>query len=125
LVVILVAMLSVPCRCLGCGGLNQLVEFGVDLGFEVSLDLVHLGELGKRPAAIAAQVVDAGHPVGVHGGLLLDGVFAPVAFDLDHQVQRVAGPWPSSTSTMKSGRYLRITEPNRYGTSSPRLWFLT
>jgi type III restriction enzyme len=33
-------------------------------------------------------------------------------------------PLPSSTRTMKSGRYLRASPPERYGTSKPRPWFL-
>jgi hypothetical protein len=33
-------------------GLDHIVEFGFDLGFEVSLDLVGVGELGECPAAV-------------------------------------------------------------------------
>ena len=72
-------------------GLDHLVELAFDLGLEVGLDLVDLGELGERPAAVAAEMVHAGHPVGVHRGLLLLRVLAPVALDLDDQVQQVVG----------------------------------
>src|SRR5680860_1019702 len=34
-------------------------------------------------------MVDARHPVGVHGGLFLFGVFTAVALDLDDEVERV------------------------------------
>ena len=70
-------------------GLDHLVELAFDLGFEVGLDLVDLGELGEGPAAVGAEVVHAGHPVGFHGGLLLLGILAAVALDLDDQVQQV------------------------------------
>ena len=67
---------------------DHLVELAFDLGLEVGLDLVDLGELGEGPAAVGAEMVHAGHPVGVHRGLLLLGVLAPVALDLDDEVQR-------------------------------------
>ena len=35
------------------------------------------------------RLIHAGHPVGVHRGLLLLRVLAPVALDLDDQVQQV------------------------------------
>ena len=50
---------------------------------------IDLGELGKGPAAILPEVVHTGNPVGVHGGFLFLGVFAPIALDLDDQVQGV------------------------------------
>ena len=73
------------------GGLDHLVELAFDLGLEVGLDLIDLGELGERPAAIGAEMVHAGHPVGVHRGFLLLRVLAPVALDLDHEMQRIVG----------------------------------
>ena len=89
-------------------GLDHFVKFAFDLGREIGFDLINLGELGKRPAAILSGVVHAGNPIGVHRGFFLLGVFAPVAFDFDNQVQQVGEPrqrrWPSSTRTMKSGR---------------------
>ena len=36
-----------------------------DLGLEVGFDLVNLGELGERPAAVAAKMIHVGHPIGV------------------------------------------------------------
>ena len=59
------------------------------LRLEVGFDLVDLGQLGEGPAAEGAEVVDGGHPVGVHRGLLLLRVLAPVALDLDDEVQQV------------------------------------
>ena len=49
-------------------------------------------QLGERPAAEAAQVVHTGDPVGFHGGFLFLCVLAPVALDLDHQVEEVVAP---------------------------------
>ena len=74
--------------------LDHRAELRLDLGPEVGLDHVHVGELGKCPPAVAAEVVHAGHPVGVHRGLLLLRVLAPVTFDLHHQVQRIVAPLP-------------------------------
>lgn len=68
---------------------NHFVELAFDLGLEVGLNLVHLGELGERPAAISAEMVHAGNPVGVHRGFLFHRVLAPVALDLDHEIQQV------------------------------------
>ena len=56
------------------------------------LHLVHIDELDKGPAAVGSQVVDARHPVGVHGQLLVFGVFASVTLDFDDKVQQVVGP---------------------------------
>ena len=69
--------------------LDYLVELPCDLGLEVSLDLVNLGELGEGPAAVSFQIVHTGNPVDVHSRLLFLRVFAPVAFDLDDQVQQI------------------------------------
>jgi hypothetical protein len=44
---------------------DHLVELGFNLGLEIGLDLIDLGELGERPAAIL-PFVHAGHPVGIH-----------------------------------------------------------
>src|ERR1035437_2005971 len=68
---------------------DHLVKFGFNLGREVGLDLVDLRELGKSPSAVAAVVVDAGDPVGIHGGFLLFRIFATVAFDFNDEMQRV------------------------------------
>ena len=76
-------------RRLRRSGLNHLVEFAFDLGLEIGLDLIDLGELGERPAAIRAEMVHARHPVGVHRGFLLLRVLAAVALDLDHEMQQV------------------------------------
>ena len=78
---------TVARRC----GLDHLVELAFDLGLEIGLDLIDLGELGERPAAIGAEMVHAGHPVGLHRGFLLLRVLAPVALDLDHEMQQVIG----------------------------------
>src|SRR5690606_17339608 len=68
---------------------NHLVELRLDLFREVILHFVHVTEFGKGPTTMGAEVIHAGNPVGVHGGLLFLGVLAPVALDLDDQVQRV------------------------------------
>ena len=44
---------------------DHLVKFGFDLSLEVGLDLVHLGEFGKRPAPILLKVIYAWHPVNL------------------------------------------------------------
>ena len=78
-----------------CGGSeapHQVIEFSFYLGLEVGFDLVDLGKLGKGPAAIGSQIVHARHPVSLHGGPFLFGILAPVALDLDDQVQQVAFP---------------------------------
>ncbi len=80
-----------PARRLRRGGRDHLVELAFDLGLEVGLDLIDLGELGERPAAIGAEMVHARHPVGVHRGFLLLRVLAPVALDLDDEMQQVIG----------------------------------
>ena len=80
-----------PGRRLRRGGLDHLVEFAFDLGLEISLDLIDLGELGERPAAVGAEMVHAGHPVGVHRGFLLLRILAAVALDLDDEMQQVIG----------------------------------
>ena len=46
---------------------DEFGELVFNLGGEVHLHLINLGELGKCPAAMGAQVVDARHPVNVHG----------------------------------------------------------
>ncbi len=35
-------------------------------------------------------MIHSRHPVGIHGGFLLVRVLAPVALDLDHEMQRVS-----------------------------------
>ena len=82
-------VLFLHCRLLHGDGLDHLVELAFDLRLEVGFDLIDLGELGERPAAVRARVVHAGHPVGFHRGFLLLGVFAAVAFDLDDQMEEV------------------------------------
>ena len=77
-----------------------------------ALDRVDGRELGEGPAAEVPEVVDARHPIGVHRVGLVLGVLAAKALDLDDEVQRVRA-CPSSTCTMKSGRYLRGVEPSR------------
>jgi hypothetical protein len=71
---------------------DHFVEFSFNFSFKIRSDLVDIGELGKGPAAIFAKVVYTGHPVGLHGRLLFLGVFTPIAFDLNNQVQRVVLP---------------------------------
>ncbi len=97
----------------GCGGdsVDHLVEFGFDLGLEVGLDLIDLGEFGEGPAAILAMVVHARHPVGLHRGFLLLGVFAPIAFDLDNQVQQVIFAVPVVHQHDEVGEVLARLEP--------------
>ncbi len=65
-----------------------------DPALEIGPDLIDIAELGERPAAIGAEMVHAGHPIGVHGQFLFLGVLAPIALDLDHQIERIAGPAP-------------------------------
>ena len=36
-------------------GLDHLVELAFDLGLEIGLDLIDLGELGEGPAAVACR----------------------------------------------------------------------
>ena len=36
-----------------------------------------------------AEMVYSGHPVGLHGGFLFFRVLAPVAFDLDDEVEKI------------------------------------
>ena len=38
---------------------------------------------------MGAEMVHAGHPVGIHRGFFLFGILAPVALDLDHQIQQI------------------------------------
>ena len=45
---------------------DQDVECLRHLLLEIHLHLPHVGELGKVSAAVRAQLVHAGHPVGVH-----------------------------------------------------------
>jgi hypothetical protein len=68
---------------------DHLVKLGFDLRFEVGFDLVNLGKLSKRPAAVLFEVVHAGHPVSIHRCFFVFGVFTAVAFDFDNQVQLV------------------------------------
>jgi hypothetical protein len=70
-------------------GLDHLVELTFDLGLEGGFDLVDIAEFREGPATVGAEVVHAGDPVGVHRGLLVLGILAPVALDLDNEVQRV------------------------------------
>src|SRR5580700_1738255 len=88
---VLLAMLSLHHR-LHTKGLDHLIELGLDLGFEVSLDLIGVGELGEGPPAVLAVVVNSGRPVGIHCCLFLLGVFATVTFDLHDEVQKVVVP---------------------------------
>src|SRR3990172_10513810 len=62
---------SGKCRRYPAGPADHLVEGARHLRLEVGFDLIHLRQLGERPAAERAEVVDGGHPVGVHRGLLL------------------------------------------------------
>ena len=52
----------------------------------ISLDV---GELGKGPAAVAAVIVHAGHPIDVHSGFLLFGVLPSIALDFDDEMQEI------------------------------------
>jgi len=72
--------------------LHDSIDHLVKLGFEIGFDLVDFGELGKGPAPEPAEIVHTGNPVGSHGRLLFLGVFAPIAFDLNNQMQRVVLP---------------------------------
>ena len=78
-----------PIHPLGGPLRNRLVKRDFELGLEVSLPLVDIGEFGKGPATVHAQVIHARHSVRVHRGLFLFGILAPVALDLDNQVQHV------------------------------------
>lgn len=74
-----------------------------------------VGELGEGPAAVGAEAVDAGDPIGFDGRFLGFGVFAAVAFDLDDEVERVfvAGNVAyRGEADDEVGRYLRVPEPN-------------
>ena len=71
------------------GLLNDGFEAFGDRGGEVGFDLPYVGEFGEGPAAVGAQVVHAGYPVGLHGAVFVFGVFAPEAFDFHHEVQGV------------------------------------
>src|SRR5580700_3155329 len=86
--VVLVAM-RLNSSCCGREGLNHLVELQLDPIFEISLDPVGVSELRKRPAAVLAVVVHAGHPVRIHRYLLFLRVLTPVTLDLDDQVQQI------------------------------------
>ena len=84
------------CAFSGCGlrffhddVTDQVVERGIQCGFEVSFHFVHVCELGEGPAAVGAQSVDARYPVGVHGGFFVFGVFSAITLDFDDQVQGV------------------------------------
>src|SRR5918996_3362616 len=61
----------------------------INQSIELRFNLEDFGKFGEGPAAVDAQVVDTGHPVGLHSGLLFLRVLPPVAFDLHHQAQRV------------------------------------
>ena len=54
-----IVTLPSPPACAG-SGVDHLVELAFDLGLEVGLDLVDVGELGEGPAAVRAEVVHAG-----------------------------------------------------------------
>ena len=93
---------------------------------ELFVYLVHVGELGEGPAAVLAEVVNAGDPVGLHGGLLLLGVLCTVALDLDDQVEEVV---VAASVVDQEDEVWQVgfcgVEPYWYGTSRPRLWFFT
>ena len=71
------------------GALYRLVERSINLRFEVALNPVNFSELCKGPSAVRTQVVHAWNPVRFHRRLLLLGVFATVAFDLNNHVQQI------------------------------------
>jgi hypothetical protein len=60
-----------------------------DQRIEPRWDRVDVGGLGKGPTTVSADIVDPGHPIGVHRGRLLLGVLAAIALDLDDQIQRI------------------------------------
>src|SRR6266568_4195581 len=53
---------------------EHFVELAFNLRLEVGLHLVNIGKFGEGPATVLAQVIHAGHPVRLHGGLLLFGI---------------------------------------------------
>ena len=97
----------------GCAAtdVDHLVEFALDLGLEIGLDLIDVGELGERPAAVRSEIVHARHPVGFHRRLLFLGVLPPVALDLDDQVQEVVVAVAIVDQDDEVGPVLRVSEP--------------
>jgi hypothetical protein len=69
--------------------IDQLVEFGFDPGFKIRLNLINFAKLGEGPAPVIAQVIHARHPIGFHGRFFLLGILAPVALNLDDQIQQI------------------------------------
>lgn len=95
----------------GYNGSYHAVKFRFDLFGEVGLHLEYIGELGKGPATVLLEVVHAGHPVGVHGGFFLLGVFAAIALDLDNELKQVILAAAVAHQHDEIGNVLRISEP--------------
>lgn len=74
--------------------INKSGEFGCELGVQICLHCPGVSEFGEGPAAVAAEVVDAGNPVSLHGFFLLAVGLVAEAFDFDDEVEgfgRIAG----------------------------------
>src|SRR5882724_3136268 len=61
----------------------------VDQLVEVLFDLEDSAELSERPAAEAAEIVDAGYPVRAHRICFFLRVLAAKSFDLNNEVEWV------------------------------------
>jgi hypothetical protein len=88
---------------------EHFVKVSGNLPGEISLDLVDIAELGKGPAAMGANMVHSGHPVGVHGLGFHLGILSPVAFDLYDEMEEILLAPPV------------IDQDNEVGTIFPRI----
>ena len=84
--------------------------------YRIFLNLVHVSEFRKGPAAVRAEIVDPGHPVGFHGLLLGLSVFAAIAFDFNDEVERVvfAAPVVNADDEVRQVRALDTAEIVRH-----------
>jgi len=69
--------------------LNHGIKMGLNFLFEIHFDLIHLGELGKGPPTVHAEIIRARYPVCIHRGFFFFCIFPAVSFDLDNQMQGV------------------------------------
>ena len=104
-------MRNTPSRSIH-GALDQRVKIG---GNRVHRFL----EFGKGPAAKRPEIVDPGHPIGVHRIGLALRVLATIALDPDYEVQQIGVAMPVLDPYGEVGQVFFGVAPSRYGTSKP------